>query len=162
MCIFRKTEMFLCATVIVSLMCLSCSSEKNLAREDEQPLSPKNSQTDKHTSPEVLTSCVYHVKDGIDLDNKLSEAGDKLVALYFFTAICDSCEAVVPKFEELCTVETNVVFLKVDTNKCENLPDDYKFIHPPTFMLMKQRNVMDCFTKVGGLEKLRKKLHSLN
>ncbi|XKL64500.1 hypothetical protein PGB90_004586 [Kerria lacca] len=89
---------------------------------------------------------VYQVKDAADLQIKLTEAGDKLVVIDFFASWCGPCKFISPKVEDLANTETNVVFLKVDVDECEEIAEMHKISSMPTFVFVKNSKTIDSFS----------------
>ncbi|XP_065220192.1 thioredoxin-2 [Planococcus citri] len=103
---------------------------------------------------------VYHIKDSADLEQQLSEAGSKLVVIDFFAAWCGPCKFISPKLEELSTVETDVVFLKIDVDECEDLAEAYEISSMPTFIFIKNKKKVDSFSGANA-DKLKEIVEKL-
>lgn len=103
---------------------------------------------------------VYHIKDAADLEQQLSEAGSKLVVIDFFAAWCGPCKFISPKLEELSTVETDVVFLKIDVDECEDLAEVYEISSMPTFIFIKNKKKVDSFSGANA-DKLKEIVEKL-
>ncbi|XP_050315069.1 thioredoxin-2 [Anthonomus grandis grandis] len=89
---------------------------------------------------------VTHIKDKNDLDSKLSDAGDQLVVIDFFATWCGPCRMISPKLEELAKEYSNVHILKIDVDECEELAMEYKISSMPTFVFIKNKQVIMTFS----------------
>ncbi|XP_030749055.1 thioredoxin-2 [Sitophilus oryzae] len=89
---------------------------------------------------------VTYIKDKNDLQQKLTDAGDQLVVIDFFATWCGPCRIISPKLEELATEYTNVHILKVDVDECEDLAMEYNISSMPTFVFIKNQNVIFTFS----------------
>jgi len=69
---------------------------------------------------------------------QLEAAGGKLVVVDFHAVWCGPCKAIAPKIEELEKSRTDVVFLKVDVDDCEDVAMAHKVSCMPTFLFFKQ------------------------
>jgi thioredoxin 1 len=85
---------------------------------------------------------VTHIKDKDDLQQKLNDAGDQLVVIDFFATWCGPCRMIGPKLEELAIEYTNIHILKVDVDECEELAMEYNISSMPTFVFIKNKNVI--------------------
>lgn len=103
---------------------------------------------------------VYHVKNSDDFKAQLSGAGDKLVVVDFFAAWCGPCKFISPKVEELSTVETEVIFLKVDVDECEDIAECYKISSMPTFIFIKNGEPVESFSGANA-DKLKEMVDKL-
>lgn len=97
---------------------------------------------------------VYIVKDGADFDSKLESAGDKLVVVDFFATWCGPCKVIAPKLEEFqAKYAEKILVVKVDVDECEDLAAKYNISSMPTFLFIKNKNVVDQFSGANA-EKL--------
>merc|ERR1711909_34565 len=87
--------------------------------------------------PTQHLNMVHQVADKADFTVKLAEAGGKLVVVDFFATWCGPCVHIAPVLEEMSKEMGDVVFLKVDVDKCEELSEEYKVEAMPTFILIK-------------------------
>ncbi|XP_063600837.1 thioredoxin-2-like [Penaeus indicus] len=86
---------------------------------------------------------VYQVKDQEDFTKQLNEAGNKLVVIDFYATWCGPCKMIAPKLEELSQSMSDVVFLKVDVDECEDIAQDNQIACMPTFLYMKNGQKLD-------------------
>lgn len=86
---------------------------------------------------------VHQVKDKDDFDQKLADAGDKLIIVDFFATWCGPCKMIAPKLEAMSQEFTNVVFLKVDVDEVEELAQCYQISCMPTFIFIKNKEKID-------------------
>uniref|UniRef100_A0A646QFW7 Thioredoxin n=1 Tax=Hemiscolopendra marginata TaxID=943146 RepID=A0A646QFW7_9MYRI len=97
---------------------------------------------------------VYQVKSLDDFNTKLKEAGGKLVVVDFFAEWCGPCKMIAPKLEGMSNHFTEVVFLKVDVDECEDIAQQYEINCMPTFVFIKNQNKIDEFSGASD-EKLK-------
>lgn len=81
---------------------------------------------------------VYQVKDMQDFKSQTDGAGDKLVVVDFFATWCGPCKMISPHMEEMSKTMTDVVFLKVDVDECEDIAQEFKITAMPTFVFLKK------------------------
>ena len=87
-----------------------------------------------------------HIKDKEDFESKLTDAGDHLVVVDFYATWCGPCKMISPKVEELAKELTNVLFLKVDVDECEDLAVEYNIMSMPTFVFIKNKQTLTTFS----------------
>jgi len=97
---------------------------------------------------------VHQVKDMDDFKGQLSAAGDKLVCVDFFATWCGPCKMISPHMEEMSKNMTDVVFLKVDVDECEDIAMEYKITAMPTFIFLK-KEVQQEMLMGANVEKLK-------
>ncbi|XP_071523923.1 thioredoxin [Panulirus ornatus] len=89
---------------------------------------------------------VYSVTSKEDFNKQLAEAGDKLVIVDFYATWCGPCKVIAPKLEKLSEDMSEVVFLKVDVDECEEVAAEYQISCMPTFLFMKSGQKLDSFS----------------
>ncbi|XP_076749151.1 thioredoxin-2 [Xylocopa sonorina] len=89
---------------------------------------------------------VVQIQNADDLKNKLENAGNQLVVIDFFATWCGPCKMIAPKMEELAQEMTDVVFLKVDVDECEDITNAYEITSMPTFVFIKNGKVLETFS----------------
>ena len=95
-----------------------------------------------------------------DFNKQLTEAGGKLVVVDFYATWCGPCKQIAPKIEvqkhwinnkalevdayiihiwwQVMSKEfTDVVFIKVDVDECEDVASEYNISCMPTFLFLK-------------------------
>jgi thioredoxin 1 len=99
---------------------------------------------------------VHQVKDMADFKGQLSSAGEKLVVVDFFATWCGPCKMIAPRMEEMSKNEnmSDVVFLKVDVDECEDIATEYKITAMPTFIFLK-KGVQQEMLMGANVEKLK-------
>lgn len=75
-----------------------------------------------------------------------SYIGQNLVVVDFFATWCGPCIAFKPKYMEIANENPDVKFLKVDVDKHEDLVHKYRIQSMPTFVLIKDGQVVDKFS----------------
>lgn len=68
----------------------------------------------------------------------LKSAGDKLVVVDFSATWCGPCKMIKPFFHSLCEKYSNVVFLEVDVDDCQDVAADCEVKCMPTFQFYKK------------------------
>lgn len=82
---------------------------------------------------------VIELTDDSAFVDKLSEAGQKLVVVDFYATWCGPCNMVAPFVKQLATRFANVVFLKVDVDKCPGTAAANNVQAMPTFIFFRNR-----------------------
>lgn len=100
------------------------------------------------------------VSDASDLKAKLADAGNKLVVIDFYATWCGPCKMIAPKIEELSAELTDVVFLKVDVDECEDIAMEYDISSMPTFVFVKESKKVEQFSG-ANYDKLKASILSL-
>jgi len=103
---------------------------------------------------ENMSSSVQTVADKNDFDTKLKEAGGSLVVVDFYATWCGPCKMISPKLEEMAKVMTDVIFLKVDVDECEDIASLYGISCMPTFMFFKNGEKVQEFSG-ANVEKVK-------
>lgn len=80
---------------------------------------------------------VREVTSKEDFDTILSDAGDKLVVVDFTATWCGPCKAIAPEFARLSEKYPNVIFIKVDVDKCKDVARAQSISAMPTFKFFK-------------------------
>eukprot|EP01132_Coremiostelium_polycephalum_P004327 gene4327-5417_t len=88
---------------------------------------------------------VKELKDG-ELDKELETSGNKLVVVDFTAVWCPPCQAIAPLFKQLAKQYQDVVFLKVDVDKCRNTSSKYGISSMPTFHFYKEGKLVKNFS----------------
>jgi thioredoxin len=85
---------------------------------------------------------------------ELSLSGNCLVVVDFFATWCGPCREIAPKIVHLQTKYTQVVFLKVDIDKCSNIAAHYEVRSVPTFIFFQKSEVIHRIrgADVNGIE----------
>lgn len=97
---------------------------------------------------------VHLVKDSADFDNQLEIGADKLILVDFFATWCGPCKFIAPKLEEFNNkYHDKLVVIKVDVDECEELAIKYNISSMPTFLFIKNKEVVDQFSGANA-EKL--------
>jgi len=87
------------------------------------------------------------IRDRAELDQKLEEAGEKLVVIDFYATWCGPCKLISPKLEELAQqYASQAAVFKVDVDICEDLANEYNITLMPTFVFLRNKNVVEVFS----------------
>mmetsp|Transcript_16210 Transcript_16210/g.21500 ORF Transcript_16210/g.21500 Transcript_16210/m.21500 type:complete len:128 (-) Transcript_16210:150-533(-) len=102
---------------------------------------------------------VKEISSKEEFDNIISESGDKLVVVDFTAAWCGPCKMIAPEFKRFSETYTEVIFLKVDVDKCRDIASAQKVSAMPTFKFFKNGTVYDVFSgaSVAKLEQFIQK-----
>jgi len=68
-----------------------------------------------------------------ELERECRNAGERAVLVDFYATWCGPCMDMAPKIRELSSKYPNVIVLKVDVDKSEDLAERYKINSMPTF-----------------------------
>jgi len=101
-----------------------------------------------------MSSLIHSVVDKDDYDTQLKEAGSKLVVVDFYATWCGPCKMIAPKLDEMASQFTDVIFLKVDVDDCEEVASQYGISCMPTFMFIKKTEKVAEFSGANA-DKLR-------
>uniref|UniRef100_A0A1A9ZLV0 Thioredoxin domain-containing protein n=1 Tax=Glossina pallidipes TaxID=7398 RepID=A0A1A9ZLV0_GLOPL len=100
----------------------------------------------------------YSVQSKEDMEKQINEAGDKLIVIDFYASWCGPCKIISPKLEELSVQYSDkALVLKVNVDDCEEIALEYNVTSMPTFVFMKNRQIIDIFVG-GNPEKLVKNM----
>lgn len=86
---------------------------------------------------------VITVEDDSHFQQKLAEAGQKLVVAQMTASWCGACKGFVGNYEELSSKYANAMFLSVDVEKCEGTGLHYRVSAMPTFVLIRNKQKLD-------------------
>ncbi|EDW82493.1 ThioredoxinT [Drosophila willistoni] len=101
---------------------------------------------------------VYLVQSKEDLDQQLSDAGEKLIVIDFYANWCGPCKIIAPKLEELAQqYAERAVVLKVNVDDNEEITVEYNITSMPTFVFIKNGEVLELFVG-GNSDKLAKSM----
>jgi thioredoxin len=83
---------------------------------------------------------------------QLREAAGRLVVVDFFAVWCGPCTMIAPFVKQLSTKYPNVVFLKVDVEKCEQTAAANRVSAMPTFVFFKNSQELE---RIRGADKVQ-------
>jgi len=101
-----------------------------------QSASPVRSKADSN---------VIHVRSIAEYDTIKKNSGDKLVVVDFSAVWCGPCRMIAPKYAELSKLYEDVVFLHVDIDQLNSLPDA-NVSGVPTFKFFKKSGLVAEFS----------------
>lgn len=96
--------------------------------------------------PATSSSKVVDVTKDSDLTPLLKDAGNKLVVIDFFATWCGPCQMLAPHFERLAKQYEDVVFLRVDAEKCVGLKTSMRIDRYPTMVFLRSMNEIHRFS----------------
>jgi len=104
---------------------------------------------------------VKKVVSQAEFERELRNAGDRAVIVDFYATWCGPCMDIAPTVKELSAKYPNVVVLKVDVDKSEDIAERYKINSMPTFKVFMNGSIVkgDSFSSANAsrLEKLFQK-----
>jgi thioredoxin len=86
---------------------------------------------------------VIELSDDSVFMDKMSEAGSRLVVVDFFATWCGPCNQIAPFYKQLATKNPNVMFLKVDVDKCPGTAAANNVSAMPTFIFFRNRSELE-------------------
>jgi len=89
---------------------------------------------------------VHHVKTVDEYNNLVNNSSSKLVVVDFSATWCGPCRMIAPKFAELSTKYADAVFIHVDVDELNALPDVADVSGVPTFKYFKNGNKITTFS----------------
>ena len=125
-----------------------------------------SSTRDSRVTPAILKlrggSSVKHIESASELDQLVSQSKDSLIVVDFSAEWCGPCRMIAPVFDELAlaTAEAGAVFCKVDVDKTPELADRYEVQGMPTFVFIKDGEVVERFAGASP-QKLREVVEAL-
>ncbi|CAI4224357.1 unnamed protein product [Auanema sp. JU1783] len=76
-------------------------------------------------------------------DDILSKNKGKLIVVDFYATWCGPCKQMAPKFARLSEEHTDVLFLKIDVDECEDIVSKYDIKVMPTFVFVRDGAQID-------------------
>lgn len=120
-----------------------------------QPLQMKNTQQQAEPEPK-RAKLVHLIKRADQLDERLMEAGDRLVVIGFFATWCCPCPIIGPVFEEISRkCGDKMVALRIDIDESQELAEKFTINALPTFVFYQKGLHLDTLTESDDDEKLR-------
>ncbi|CAL4092940.1 unnamed protein product, partial [Meganyctiphanes norvegica] len=94
----------------------------------------------------ATATMVHKVTGKDDFADQMKSAGGKLVVVDFFADWCEPCKMIAPKLEAMDSEMSDVVFLKVDVDECEELAMEHQISCMPTFLFFKNGEKVATFS----------------
>jgi len=88
---------------------------------------------------------VREITDDAQFQTELTDAETKLVVVDFFATWCGPCRNIAPVFEQYPAKYPNALFLKVDTDKCQDTAQAAGVSAMPTFIFYRNKTKIDSF-----------------
>lgn len=100
---------------------------------------------------------VQVIEEDDDFRAAINNAGSALILIDFFATWCGPCRVIAPVFEQFSNEYPDVVFLKVDVDKCPEAQQVYDVRAMPTFIFIRDGAILH---KIQGAnqQELRNKL----
>ncbi|EPQ03674.1 Thioredoxin [Myotis brandtii] len=94
--------------------------------------------TKQHLKEGEIIVFYYRPQDKYAFQEALNSAGDKLVVVDFSAAWCGPCKMIKPFFHSLSEKYSNVVFLEIDVDDCQDVAAECEVKCMPTFQFFKK------------------------
>ena len=108
-----------------------------------------------------MSGTVTEIQTDAEFQPQLVAAGAKLVVVDFFATWCGPCQRIAPIFEQLAAKYPNVVFLKVDVDKCPDSGAANGVTAMPTFVFFRNATKID-MQRGGDPAALEQKIQKWN
>ncbi|XP_032508591.1 thioredoxin-like [Phocoena sinus] len=89
---------------------------------------------------------VKQIKRKYAFQDALNNAGEKLLVVDFSATWCGTCEMIKPFFHSLSEKNSNVVFLKVDVDDCQDVASECEVKCMATFQFFKKEQKVGEFS----------------
>lgn len=87
------------------------------------------------------------IKNMDEFSDAFDTIGDRMLIINFCAEWCAKCKATDPQLQKLATAyEREVLFIKVDVDKFEDLSERYDVKKVPTFVYIRDRKTIDVTT----------------
>jgi len=86
---------------------------------------------------------VVEIRDDGHFQSELTKAGKNLVVVDFTASWCGPCKRIAPEFEQFPTKYPQVIFLKVDVDKCQEIAMAQGISAMPTFNFYRNKTKVD-------------------
>jgi|EP00945_MAST-04E_sp_MAST-4E-sp1_P001202 thioredoxin 1 len=104
---------------------------------------------------------VKQVANEAEFQETLASAGEKAVVVDFTATWCGPCQMIGPKFVAMAEEFSNVIFIKVDVDQCDETAQNCGISAMPTFQVYKNKEKAE--ELVGANEaKLREMIAKYN
>jgi len=104
---------------------------------------------------------VKEINSDEDFSSVVRQAAGKMILIDFSASWCGPCKAIAPVLNELAAKHADLVFLKVDVDKCPQTARIYNISAMPTFVFEKDGKVIETF-KGANPATLREKVESVS
>jgi thioredoxin 1 len=116
---------------------------------------PQNFPQNKSSSGKVA-----HLQTDVEIE-ELLRSTDRMVVLDIFADWCGPCNFIAPKFEELSTTFTNIVFAKIKIENLGKYTTVFSVSALPTFIFVREGKMVDKHLG-ANIKELTQKLASFN
>ncbi|XP_021572305.1 thioredoxin [Carlito syrichta] len=121
---------------------------------------PQGAPGSPHTAPPAPSGLGNPDWRKTSFQDALSAAGDKLVVVDFSAMWCGPCKMIKPFFHSLSEKYSNVVFLEVDVDDCQDVASECEVKCMPTFQFFKKGQKVGEFSGANK-EKLEATINEL-
>ncbi|KAL3072607.1 hypothetical protein niasHS_017581 [Heterodera schachtii] len=98
---------------------------------------------------------ILHPKNKEELDQIISNAGERLVVIDFFATWCGPCRQMGPKFNKLAAEYPEPIYIGIDVDEHESVAAFYNINVMPTFIFFKNGQKLQTI-EGNNYESLRK------
>lgn len=106
--------------------------------------------------PPGLTNNLIYVNSDGEYKEAVNTNKDRQIVRYFFATWCGPCKTQAPIYESLAAKNKDVVFLKIDIDKCKETTSEFGVGSIPTIIINDER-----FIGVTSEQELQARIHSL-
>uniref|UniRef100_A0A8D2GJN4 Thioredoxin n=1 Tax=Theropithecus gelada TaxID=9565 RepID=A0A8D2GJN4_THEGE len=96
---------------------------------------------------------VKQIESKAAFQEALNTTGDKLVVVDFSATWCGPCKMIKPFFHSLSEKYSNVVFLEVDVDDCQDVASECEVKCMPTFQFFKKGHIWPHGSEFSGANK---------
>ncbi|SFU20570.1 Thioredoxin [Kosakonia arachidis] len=90
---------------------------------------------------------IFNATTVSEFREKIQTVGSKLIVVYFITRSSNVLETIEKNIEEVSLIYQDVIFIRVNTDDAKSLAIEYNIRTYPSFVFIKQCNVLCNFIK---------------